>query len=217
MLLTQPCQLLKGINASGDEFIDLDPGDIGHLDEMVVLLPLLFAQLAPVTQVAVSTGHWIGSTVHPVRCFQEVGFDLAVVAVIVGQPETLFRTVTKDEMNMENEGRKIMGLPEFRASVTCVRVPVFRSHSISVTAAFSKAVDVEEARRLIDAAPGVRVTDNPEEGVYPTPLDATGIDDCLVGRIRKDIVFENGLSFWVVGDQVRKGAALNTVQIAELL
>ncbi len=118
---------------------------------------------------------------------------------------------------MENEGRKIMGLPGFRASVTCVRVPVFRSHSVSVTAAFTKPVDVAEARRVIDAAPGVHVVDDPAQGLYPTPLDVANRDDCVVGRIRRDNVLENGLTFWVVGDQVRKGAALNAVQIAELL
>lgn len=124
---------------------------------------------------------------------------------------------TKEEMKMQNEGRKIMHAPELRASVTCVRVPVYRSHAVAVTAAFERTVDVERARKVIDEAPGVRVLDDPGAGLYPTPLDATGLDDCLVGRMRKDIVFENGLSFWVVGDQVRKGAALNAVQIAELL
>ncbi len=124
---------------------------------------------------------------------------------------------TKEEMKMQNEGRKILHAPDFTASVTCVRVPVYRSHSVAVTASFRKPVDVERAREVIDAAPGVRVMDDPAAGLYPTPLDATDGDDCLVGRIRKDLVFENGLSFWVVGDQVRKGAALNAVQIAELL
>lgn len=124
---------------------------------------------------------------------------------------------TKEEMKMENEGRKILGNPELRASVTCVRVPVYRSHSIAVTAQFSSEPDVKEARKLIDLAPGVSVRDDPESGLFPTPLDTTEEDHCLVGRIRKDIVIDNALSFWVVGDQVRKGAALNAIQIAELL
>ena len=124
---------------------------------------------------------------------------------------------TKEEMKMENEGRKILGTPNLKASVTCVRVPVYRSHSIAVTAQFESDPDIEEARSLIDQADGVGIMDEPDSGIFPTPLDTTNKDDCLVGRVRKDIVLDKALSFWVVGDQVRKGAALNAVQIAELL
>ena len=124
---------------------------------------------------------------------------------------------TKEEMKMENEGRKILGTPNLKASVTCVRVPVYRSHSIAVTAQFESDPDIEEARILIDQADGVGIMDDPDSGIFPTPLDTTNKDDCLVGRVRKDIVLDKALSFWVVGDQVRKGAALNAVQIAELL
>ena len=124
---------------------------------------------------------------------------------------------TKEELKMENEGRKILGTSTLKASVTCVRVTVYRSHSVSVTAQFSSNPDVHKARELINAAPGVSVRDDPDSGIFPTPLDTTEKDECLVGRIRKDIVLDNALSFWVVGDQVRKGAALNAVQIAELL
>ncbi len=124
---------------------------------------------------------------------------------------------TSEEMKMQNEGRKILHQPDLRASITCVRVPVYRSHSVAVTARFERTPDVDEARRLIAASPGVAVMDDREARLFPTPLDCTGRDDCLVGRIREDLVFRNGLSFWVVGDQVRKGAALNAVQIAELL
>ncbi len=126
---------------------------------------------------------------------------------------------TKEEMKMHHEGRKILHAPELQASVTCVRVPVYRSHAVSVTATFAEQPEVEAARAAINAAPGVRVLDDPtaEIPVYPTPLDATHGDDCLVGRIRKDLVLDKALTFWVVGDQVRKGAALNAVQIAELL
>ncbi len=124
---------------------------------------------------------------------------------------------TREEMKMENESRRILGATDFRASVTCVRVPVYRSHSIAVTAQFESSPDVNKARELIRAAPGVDVCDNPSEGLFPTPLDTTAKDNCLVGRIREDIVLDNALTFWVVGDQVRKGAALNAVQIAELL
>ncbi|MEM8955002.1 MAG: aspartate-semialdehyde dehydrogenase [Verrucomicrobiota bacterium] len=124
---------------------------------------------------------------------------------------------TKEEMKMENEGRKILHVPELKASVTCVRVPVYRSHSVAVTAQFNDKPDVAAARAAIEAAPGVRLVDDPGEGRFPTPLDTTYEDDCLVGRIREDIVLENALTFWVVGDQVRKGAALNAVQIGEVL
>jgi aspartate-semialdehyde dehydrogenase len=124
---------------------------------------------------------------------------------------------TKEEMKMHFEGRKILHQPELRASVTCVRVPVMRSHAVAVTAGFANKPDVEAARAAIDAAPGVKMMDDPSAGVFPTPLDAANGDDCLVGRMRKDLVIENGLTFWVVGDQVLKGAALNAVQIAELL
>ena len=124
---------------------------------------------------------------------------------------------TKEEMKMENEGRKILETPDLKASVTCVRVPVYRSHSVAVTVQFESDPDVEEARALIDQAEGVNVMDDPDSGTFPTPLDTTNKDACLVGRIRKDIVLDNALSLWVVGDQVRKGAALNAVQIAELL
>ncbi|MEM6911747.1 MAG: aspartate-semialdehyde dehydrogenase [Verrucomicrobiota bacterium] len=124
---------------------------------------------------------------------------------------------TKEEMKMQNEGRKILHHSLFRASVTCVRVPVHRSHAISVTADFKRPVTVEGAREALRAAKGIEVVDDREKALFPTPLDTTGRDACQVGRIRSDLVFENGLSLWVVGDQVRKGAALNAVQIAELL
>ena len=124
---------------------------------------------------------------------------------------------TKEELKMLNEGRKILSLPELKVTCTCVRVPVYRSHSISVTAQFEQPVDVETARRAYDGKPGVAVMDNPSEGVWPTPLDSTNGDTCYVGRMRIDMAIDNALTLWVVGDQVRKGAALNAVQIAELL
>jgi aspartate-semialdehyde dehydrogenase len=124
---------------------------------------------------------------------------------------------TKEELKMLHEGRKIMGLPELRVSCTCVRVPVYRSHSVSITAQFDEPVDVEKARAAYAGKPGVQVVDDPANRLFPVPLDTTGKDDCLVGRIRKNLVFNNALDLWVVGDQVRKGAALNAVQIAEIL
>ena len=124
---------------------------------------------------------------------------------------------TKEEMKMQNEGRRIMHLPMFRASVTCVRVPVYRAHSVAVSAEFERPASVAEARKAIEAFPGVRVVDNPSEREYPLPLHVAGRDDCEVGRLRLDCAMENGLAFWVAGDQLLKGAALNAVQIAELV
>lgn len=124
---------------------------------------------------------------------------------------------TKEEMKMQNEGRKIMHLPEFRASATCVRVPVYRAHSVAVSAEFERKVSVEHAREVLAKAPGLELVDEPQSNRYPMPLKIAGKDNCEVGRVRIDCAFENGLSFWVCGDQLLKGAALNAVQIAELL
>ena len=124
---------------------------------------------------------------------------------------------TKEELKMLNESRKILELPDLKVSCTCVRVPVYRSHAVSVTAQFANPISVKEARLAFEGYPGIRVVDDPGQSLYPTPLDTTEKDDCLVGRIREDMVLDNALTLWVVGDQVRKGAALNAVQIAELL
>lgn len=159
-----------------------------------------------------------------------------VNAVVAGQPATpsvfahpiAFNVIphidrfgdngyTKEEMKMQNEGRRIMHLPMFRASVTCVRVPVYRAHSVAVSAEFERPASVAEARKALEAFPGVRVVDDPANGEYPMPLHVAGRDDCEVGRLRLDCAMENGLAFWVAGDQLLKGAALNAVQIAELV
>ncbi len=124
---------------------------------------------------------------------------------------------TKEEMKMENEGRKIMHHPGFRASVTCVRVPVYRAHSIAVSAEFEKPISVEAALEVLQKSPGLDVVDNPEKKEYPLPLYAAEKYNCQVGRIRRDCALDNGLCFWVAGDQLLKGAALNAVQIAEEL
>ncbi len=124
---------------------------------------------------------------------------------------------TKEEMKMLNEGRKIMSLPNLKVTCTCVRVPVFRAHSISVSAEFERPVSVEAARQAIASFAGTELVDDPANLKYPMPLDYSEKIDCGVGRIRKDHVFENGLALWVTGDQVWKGAALNAIQIAELL
>jgi aspartate-semialdehyde dehydrogenase len=120
-------------------------------------------------------------------------------------------------MKMENEGRKIMHHPSFRASVTCVRVPVYRAHSVAVSAEFEKPVSIEAARAVLSNAPGLRLVDDPATNSYPLPLNCAGKDDCEVGRLRLDCALDNGLAFWVAGDQLLKGAALNAVQIAELI
>jgi len=124
---------------------------------------------------------------------------------------------TKEEMKMENEGRKIMHHPTFRASVTCVRVPVYRAHSVAVSAEFEKPVTVPAALEVLRAAPGLDVVDNPARCEYPLPLYQAEKYNCAVGRIRMDCAMDNGLCFWVSGDQLLKGAALNAVQIAEEL
>ncbi len=124
---------------------------------------------------------------------------------------------TKEEMKMQNEARRIMHLPTFRASVTCVRVPVYRAHSVAMSAEFERPVSVAQAREVLRNAPGVDLVDEPADKIYPMPLDAAGKDNCQVGRLRVDCALENGLAFWVCGDQLLKGAALNAVQIAELL
>ena len=124
---------------------------------------------------------------------------------------------TVEELKMLNESRKILGLPDLKVTCTCVRVPVYRSHSVSVTAQFDKNVTVAGAHAAYQGHPGIRLVDDPGNALYPTPLDTTEKDDCLVGRIREDMVLENALALWIVGDQVKKGAALNAVQIAELL
>jgi len=124
---------------------------------------------------------------------------------------------TTEEMKMQNEGRKIMHLPELKVTCTCVRVPVMRSHSISVTLRTERKISVEEARQAIAAAPGCRLVDDLSNKSYPMPLDTSDQDIVFVGRIREDLTNENGLTLWCCGDQVRKGAATNAIQIAELL
>ena len=124
---------------------------------------------------------------------------------------------TKEEMKLQNEGRRIMHHPDFKASVTCVRVPVYRAHSVAVSAEFERPVSVEKAREVLGKAAGLDVVDDPARNSYPLPLHAAERDNCQVGRLRKDCALGNGLAFWVAGDQLLKGAALNAVQIAELL
>ena len=124
---------------------------------------------------------------------------------------------TKEELKMTNEGRKILHAPDMQISCTCVRVPVIRSHSEAITIETEKKITVKKARDLLSKAKGVKVVDDPEKFRYPMPLDTSDQDDIFVGRIREDISAKNSLVLWCAGDQIRKGAATNAVQIAELL
>lgn len=127
------------------------------------------------------------------------------------------RGYTGEEWKLVNEVRKVLEVPDLRISPTTVRVPVFTAHSVAVNVETEEKVTAEQARALFELFPGLRVWDDPAENRYPMPVIAEGQDDCLVGRIREDVSLDHGLNFWVVGDQLRKGAATNAVQIAELL
>lgn len=124
---------------------------------------------------------------------------------------------TKEEMKMVNETKKILEDNSIRVTATTVRVPVFYGHSESVNVEFERPLSPQEARKLLDKAPGVTVADDPSKNIYPLAIYAAGKDDTFVGRIRKDESIENGLNMWIVADNIRKGAALNAVQIAEIL
>ena len=124
---------------------------------------------------------------------------------------------TKEEMKMVNETQKIFGDDTIRVTATTVRVPVFVAHSESVNIETEKPITPDAVRKLLSKAPGVTVLDDPKKGVYPMPVEAADTDDTFVGRIRKDESIENGINMWIVADNLRKGAALNAVQIAEIL
>jgi aspartate-semialdehyde dehydrogenase len=124
---------------------------------------------------------------------------------------------TKEELKMIKETRKIMGLPDLRITATTVRVPVYNAHSESVNIEFARDITPERAREILREAPGVIVQDDPASLIYPMPADASGRDEVFVGRIRKDLSIKYGLNLWVVSDNLRKGAATNSIQIAELL
>ena len=153
-----------------------------------------------------------GETYEPKIFPYQIAFNL--IPQIGGDA---FEGYTSEEMKMQNEGRKIMHLPELNVSCTCIRVPVVRSHSISVSIAFDQPVTVEQAREVIASAPGCKLVDDLAKKQYPMPLDTTDQDIVFVGRIRKDLTNPNGICLWCCGDQVRKGAATNAIQIAELL
>jgi aspartate-semialdehyde dehydrogenase len=124
---------------------------------------------------------------------------------------------TKEEVKFVNESRKIMHHPTLRASITCVRVPVFRAHSIALDVEFEQPVSVERARDVLAKFPGLELVDDPGAKRYPMPLSVAGKNNCQVGRVRTDSALDNGLALWVCGDQLLKGAALNALQIAETI
>jgi aspartate-semialdehyde dehydrogenase len=189
-------------------------------------------QIAPIRRVVVST--YQSASGAGARAMEEV--KQQAQAILNGEPPTtesfpyplafnLFPHNTKindqgyceEEMKMVNETRKIMGVPDLRLTATCVRVPVLRAHAESINIEFDQPFDVALARNAIAKAPGVELVEDWENNYFPMPIDASGKDDVLVGRIRRDISHPNGLELWLCGDQIRKGAALNAVQIAELL
>ena len=153
-----------------------------------------------------------GETYEPKVFSHQIAYNL--IPQIGGEQELGY---TSEEMKLHYEGRKIMHLPHLNVSCTCIRVPVIRSHSISVSLHFDRPVSVEQAKEVLSRAPGVKLVDDLSKKMYPMPLDTTDQDLVFVGRIRPDITDPNGLCLWCCGDQVRKGAATNCIQIAELL
>lgn len=153
-----------------------------------------------------------GKPVHPQVFQYQIAYN--VIPQIGGEA---YEGYTSEEMKMQNEGRKIMHLPELRVTCTCVRVPVMRSHSISASIVTERELTVDEVREAIAGAPGCVLEDDMERHIYPMPLFTGGLDTVAVGRIRRDIALKNGIALWCCGDQLRKGAATNAVQIAELL
>jgi aspartate-semialdehyde dehydrogenase len=154
-----------------------------------------------------------GKAAGPPACFpHQIGFNL--IPQIEAFQENGY---TREEMKMVWETHKMLHDDSIRISATCVRVPVFRSHSEAVAVEFARPLSPQEARALLARAPGITVLDEPEHNIYPMPYPLCDTDEVYVGRIRRDLSTENGLLMWVVADQLRKGAATNAVQIAELL
>ncbi|MBO5513459.1 MAG: aspartate-semialdehyde dehydrogenase [Mogibacterium sp.] len=158
------------------------------------------------------SGNSYGADINPDKFTYQIAYNL--IPQIGGFKDNLY---TSEEMKLQNEGRKIMHLPEMNVSCTCVRVPVERSHAISVNVITEDVLDVEDVKKAIAEAPGAKLYDDPDNNLYPMPLITSNQDIVYVGRIRKDLVNEKGINLFCCGDQVRKGAATNAVQIAELL
>ena len=157
-------------------------------------------------------GNSYGADIDP-KVFQyQIAYN--VIPQIGGFGENLY---SSEEMKLQNEGRKIMHLPELKVSCTCVRVPVERSHAVSIDVITEKRLELSEVRAAVEQAQGCRLYDEPNDKIYPMPILTSNQDIVYVGRIRRDLVNENGINLWCCGDQVRKGAATNAVQIAELL
>src|SRR5271168_2615546 len=204
---------------------EINPGDVKHLQNIIanpncttaITLMALYPlhQAFGVKRIFASSYQAVSGT--GAKAIEELKRQVA--QVVAGEPVTkevyphqiafnvlpqvdvfLPNGYTKEEAKMENEGRKIMHHPMFRASVTCVRVPVYRAHSIAVSAEFEKPVTVAAARAVLQKAPGLDIVDNPEKSEYPLPLYASGKYNCQVGRLRLDYAFDNGLCFWVAGD-----------------
>ena len=153
-----------------------------------------------------------GETVEPKVFQHQIAYN--VIPQIGGEQ---YKGYTSEEMKLQNEGRKIMHLPDLKVSCTCVRAPIFRSHSVSILLKTEEKISVEQAKEVISKAPGVKLVDDLDNNMYPMPLDTSNQDLVYVGRIREDLIDDNGLNIWCCGDQVRKGAATNAVQIAELV
>jgi aspartate-semialdehyde dehydrogenase len=199
--------------------------------QMVVALKPLH-DLAPITRVVVATyqaasgagqaamdelysqsGDFLrGQSIHVEQFAHRIAFNcIPQIDVFLDDGST------KEEWKMVVETQKIMHAPQIRVNATCVRVPVLRCHSEAVNVEFSSAVSLEDARAALLSAPGITLLDDPAEKTYPMPAMLEGTDDTYIGRLRTDSSVEHGLSMWVVADQLRKGAALNAVQIAEAL
>jgi len=153
-------------------------------------------------------GEKIVNEVYPYQIFGNVIPE-------IGSLSDEFEGYYTEEVKMIKETRKIMDLPDLKVSATCVRVPVFNGHSESLTIQFEKEVDIKKVREILEKTPGVKVIDQPENSLYPVPILVSGKDEVFVGRIRKNTCIENAIDIWVVADNIRKGAALNAIQIAE--
>ena len=199
--------------------------------QMVVALKPI-NDLSPITRVHVSTyqaasGAGAAAMKELEKQFEELAqgidptiekFPYQLAYNLIPQVDVFLENgYTKEEMKMYNETRKIMHSDKIQVSATCVRVPVMRAHSEAIWLATEKPLELPEVRRALENAPGIVVKDEPMNREYPMPLDISGADPVYVGRLRKDISDPLGLSFWVVGDQIKKGAALNAVQIAQLI
>ena len=155
---------------------------------------------------------------EPGKRFKAEKFQYQIAANLIPHIDVFMENgYTKEEMKMVNETRKILHDDDIRVCPTCVRVPVFSAHSESISIETEKKITPQEVRDLLSKAPGIEVVDDPSNNIYPMPLDAEGKDATYVGRIREDLSVDNGIAMWVVSDNLRKGAALNAVQIAEEL